>query len=63
MTHPTMTRSDRYRLAAESDLDVRTIEAFLRGESVQNATRRVILDAAARIGLSHLIPQETATAA
>jgi hypothetical protein len=72
MTHTTMTRSDRYRLAAESDLDVRTIEALLRGASVQTATRRVILDAAARIGLAHLIPtapppppasQERATAA
>lgn len=62
-TKPAPTRREILILAAESDLDTRTVESFLRGERVQRTTRRVILDAAARIGLAHLIPQEPATAA
>lgn len=44
-------------LAAETDLDPRTVEGFLRGTArVQRTTRRLIVDAAARLGLAHLVP-------
>ncbi len=54
----TMTRSQIYRLAAEADVEVRTLRAFLRGGAARAATRRVIVDAAARLGLADFIPAE-----
>lgn len=53
MMRPPMTRSQRYRLAAEADVDVRTVDAFLRGAQVPHGTtRRAIVDAAARLGIA-----------
>lgn len=52
---------DVLRLAAETGLNVLTVARFLTGwPKTRRGNRKLIVEAAVRLGLSHLLPVEVA---